>query len=1177
MMHFRLFAILLLLVAGSTTVVSGQTQQEPALDMEFTDIPLSEAISRIEKNTRYTFFYDAKQTDLSQRVSLKAKRMPISAALKEMLAPTGLNFTITERQIALIPARKAAARQRTIAGVVNDSSETPLAGVAVTLVGDNTRGAVTEANGSFTLTVPDADITLSFTYLGYVSKKVAVPATQNNVKVFLTEDAVKMEDVVVVGYGTQKKVNLTGAIATVDEKQLQNRSAPSVAHMLQGSVPGLTVSTSSGRPGNPASLNIRGITSINGGSPLVLVDGAEGDLMKINPNDVASISVVKDASAAAIYGARAAFGVVLVTTKSGDSSGKTRISYSGRWGWNEPTTSTDYETRGYYSVYLNDLFWRSYAGNNYTRYTEQDMMELWARRNDRTEHPDRPWVKIDQRDGRDTYVYYGNTDWYHYLFKDEHPNTSHSISLSGGNDRVDYLLSGSYYSEEGLFRQHPDKLQKITFRSKITFDINKWLKVSNNTSYYNYKYFYPGPSDVNTAFSWSTVHGLASFVPVNPDGTSVYNTSFSNYQIMDGLPTILNKDGHTNDDHTDNMSTTTELTWTPVKGLEIKGNFTYMFNTTRYTNRQVNTEYSQYPGEINTLTSGKMEDKLYEKSMTHTYYQANLYGTFERTFARDHNFKAMVGFNWETKFLKDVAATGYNLLSETLNDLNLVGQGADGEKRMEVGGGQNEYALMGFFGRLNYDYKGKYLVEASGRYDGTSRFKRGQRWGFFPSFSAAYRISEEAFFEPLRKTVDNLKIRLSYGSLGNQQIGYYDFIQTITTKGSMGDYSFDGTILGQHATVSDPVSGNQTWEKVISKNLGADLNMFSNRLSLTADFYIRDTKGILGKGKSLPSIYGANEPQVNSNNLRTKGYELVLGWRDSFKLAGSTFSYGITGTFSDYTAEYTKCDNPSGLIGDPYVGKKYGEIWGYKVDGLFRNDEEAAEYASRVDLSKVAAGYYSATGAYGKGVRGGDIKYLDLDGSGIVDGGKGTLEDPGDRRVIGNSSPRYQYGLTLNLSWYGFDLSVFMQGIGRLDWYPGADNLRFWGPYSRPYATFIPKNFMSQVWSESNPDAYLPRARAYTSLNSTQGTAYYTNDRYLQNLAYCRLKNLTLGYTIPKRLTSKVGIKECRVYFSGENLATWSALKNDFLDPEQAAANSDKKSNVYPWCRTYSVGLNLTF
>ena len=1161
MMHFRLFAILLLLVAGSTTVVSGQTQQEPALDMEFTDIPLSEAISRIEKNTRYTFFYDAKQTDLSQRVSLKAKRMPISAALKEMLAPTGLNFTITERQIALIPARKAAARQRTIAGVVNDSSETPLAGVAVTLVGDNTRGAVTEANGSFTLTVPDADITLSFTYLGYVSKKVAVPATQNNVKVFLTEDAVKMEDVVVVGYGTQKKVNLTGAIATVDEKQLQNRSAPSVAHMLQGSVPGLTVSTSSGRPGNPASLNIRGITSINGGSPLVLVDGAEGDLMKINPNDVASISVVKDASAAAIYGARAAFGVVLVTTKSGDSSGKTRISYSGRWGWNEPTTSTDYETRGYYSVYLNDLFWRSYAGNNYTRYTEQDMMELWARRNDRTEHPDRPWVKIDQRDGRDTYVYYGNTDWYHYLFKDEHPNTSHSISLSGGNDRVDYLLSGSYYSEEGLFRQHPDKLQKITFRSKITFDINKWLKVSNNTSYYNYKYFYPGPSDVNTAFSWSTVHGLASFVPVNPDGTSVYNTSFSNYQIMDGLPTILNKDGHTNDDHTDNMSTTTELTWTPVKGLEIKGNFTYMFNTTRYTNRQVNTEYSQYPGEINTLTSGKMEDKLYEKSMTHTYYQANLYGTFERTFARDHNFKAMVGFNWETKFLKDVAATGYNLLSETLNDLNLVGQGADGEKRMEVGGGQNEYALMGFFGRLNYDYKGKYLVEASGRYDGTSRFKRGQRWGFFPSFSAAYRISEEAFFEPLRKTVDNLKIRLSYGSLGNQQIGYYDFIQTITTKGSMGDYSFDGTILGQHATVSDPVSGNQTWEKVVSKNIGIDLNMLRNRLSLSADFYIRDTKGILSQGKSLPSIYGAKEPQVNANDLRTKGYELVLGWRDSFKLAGKQFSYGISASLYDYTAKYTKCDNPTGLIGDPYVGKRLGEIWGYKVGGLFRTDEEAAEYASRIDYRTVAPGYYSSTGEYGKGVRAGDVKYWDRNGDGNI------TDD--DRIVTGNPNPKFSGGWNNTFKYKGLELSLFFT------YSYGNDVYASWMiPGSKPgHTRSLLKAYADNRWTGPGTSDKYPRAiYSYSGWNGKNSTMYLTDGSF-------RLRSVTLGYTFPQRLVSKIHLKGLRVYAQGDNVFLcsrypgWDPETSVNLDPRFYGEDNDG----VPQPRIFKLGVNITF
>ena len=372
------------------------------------------------------------------------------------------------------------------------------------------------------------------------------------------------------------------------------------------------------------------------------------------------------------------------------------MSYSGRWGWNSPTTSTDYETRGYYSVYVNDLFWHADAGTNYTNYTEQDMMELWARRNDKVENPERPWVKIDQRDGRDTYVYYANFDWYHYLFKDEHPSTSHSVSLSGGNSKVKYMLSGNYYSEEGLFRQDPDRLQRINFRSKISFDINKWLKISNNTSYYNYQYYYPGPSGVNTAFSLGTVHALASMMPYNPDGTSVYYTSLSKYSIMDGLPTIMNKGGHYNKDKTDNMSTTTELTWTPVKGLEIKGNL--HLHVQHPAQPQPSGQYRilQYPGEVQTLSTGsRFQDKLYEKTMMHNYYQANVYATYAHTWNEKHNFKAMAGFNWETKYLKDVSATGYNLLSETLMDLNLVGQDADGNERMEVGGGQNEYAPDG--------------------------------------------------------------------------------------------------------------------------------------------------------------------------------------------------------------------------------------------------------------------------------------------------------------------------------------------------------------------------------------------------------------------------------------------------------------------------------------------------
>ena len=1068
------------------------------------------------------------------------------------------------------------AQNRVVSGKVLDTNQQPLVGVAV-LVDGTTKGVTTSENGSFSIQVSAKEIVLTVSSLGYLTQKVTVAPSKNDITIYLQEDAIMLDEAVVIGYGTQKKVNLTGAVATVGGKELENRVAHSLGNMLQGSVAGLNVTTSGGKPGSTPAINIRGVTSINTADPLVLIDGVEGDLNRLNPNDVGSISIIKDASAAAVYGARAAFGVILVTTKSGSAKdGKATVRYSGRFGWEEATTSTDYETRGYYSAKIADFFMMSTQNTPYTSYTDADYKALWERRNDKTENPARPWVITDKRNGRQQYVYLANFDWYNYLYDDSRPTWDHNINIKGGTKSLSYMVSGRYYQQKGVNRIEPDMFKSYNFRVKLQAEIKPWLTIASNTKFFQSNYKYYGYEDEYNNFRKPTLHALASFVPVNPDGTAVSHTSVTNsstHYLMDGYSAMMQKGKSFGNKKTQEITTTFEATFKLHKNFNVKADFSYTQGYLHNDYRSVNVQYSQYPGEVMTEPEGSFPNKYKEVVWDQNYYVADVYGTYNKSFNEKHNLTVIGGYNYEAKYFRDLTAANDGLLSEDLSDFNL----AKGTNNFTLNGGRNEYAIMGLFYRVAYDYKGKYLAEVNGRYDGTSRFPRGKRYGFFPSFSAAYRISEEAFFEPLRKTVDNLKIRLSYGSLGNQQIGYYDFIQTITTKGSMSDYSFDGTALGQHATVSDPVSGDQTWEKVVSKNLGLDLNMFSNRLSLTADFYIRDTKGILGTGKKLPSIYGATEPQVNSSDLRTKGYELVLGWRDSFKLAGSTFSYGITGSFSDYTAKYTKCDNPSGLINQPYVGQKYGEIWGYKVDGLFRTDEEAAEYASRIDLSTVAAGYYSATGAYGKGVRAGDIKYLDLDGNNIVNGGAGTLDDPGDRRVIGNSSPRYQYGLTLNFSWYGFDFSVFMQGIGRLDWYPGADNLRFWGPYSRPYATFIPKNFMSQVWSEDNPDAYLPRARAYTSLNASSGTAYYTNDRYLQNLAYCRLKNLTVGYTIPKRLTSKVGIKECRVYFSGENLATWSALKNDFLDPEQAAADKDKKSNVYPWCRTYSVGLNLTF
>ena len=1126
--------------------VGGVSAANPPVTIHLKNVTVAELLRQIEAQGKYSFAYNNADIDLTRVVSVAAEAWPIERIVLKCIPDVLVN--VERNKVILTPRRGAqVSPPRKISGKVADASGNPVVGATILLKdGEAVRGTSSGASGTFafdSFSLSDK-AALEVSFIGFDTYKTTV-GVRTFFDVVLTSAQQSIDEVVVVGYGVQKKANLTGAVATVSQKELKDRPVSNVGRALQGVIPNLNVTLSSGQPGAGASYNIRGTTSPNGGSPLILIDGVETYPDRINSNDIESITVLKDASSAAIYGARGAFGVILITTKSGRYNEKAEVSYNGYFSMSSPTTEADYKA-------------------------------LWERRNDKTENPARPWVITDRRNGRQQYVYLANFDWYNYLYDDSRPTWDHNINIKGGTKALSYMVSGRYYQQKGVNRLEPDMFRSYNFRVKLQAEIKPWLTIASNTKFFQSNYKYYGYEDEYNNFRKPTLHALASFVPVNPDGTAVSHTSMtqsSTHYVMDGYNAMMQKGKSFGNKKTQEITTTFEATFKLHKNFNIKADFSYTQGYLHNDYRSVNVQYSQYPGEVMTEPEGSFPNKYKEVVWDQNYYVADVYGTYNRTFAEKHNLTLIAGYNYEAKYYRDLTAANDGLLSEDLSDFNL----AKGTTNFTLNGGRNEYAIMGLFYRAAYDYRGKYLFEVNGRYDGTSRFPRGKRYGFFPSFSAAYRISEEPFFEPLRKAVDNLKIRLSYGSLGNQQIGYYDFIQTITTKGSMSDYSFDGTVLGQHATVSDPVSGDQTWEKVVSKNLGLDLNMFNNRLSLTTDFYIRDTKGILGKGKSLPSIYGASEPQMNANNLRTKGYELVLGWRDSFKLAGSTFSYGITGTFSDYTAEYTKCDNPTGLIGDPYVGKKYGEIWGYKVDGLFRNDKEAAEYASRIDLSTVASGYYTATGAYGKGVRGGDIKYLDLNGDNIVNGGKGTLDDPGDRRVIGNSSPRYQYGASLNFSWYGFDVSVFMQGIGRLDWYPGADNLRFWGPYCRPYATFVPKNFMSQVWSEENPDAYFPRARAYTSLNSNSGTAYYTNDRYLQNLAYCRLKNLTIGYTIPRRLTSKVGIKECRIYFSGENLATWSALKSDFLDPEQAAADSDKKANVYPWCKTYSIGLNLTF
>ena len=1169
----------MIVLVSAVTAVAAVTGTTITLDVK--DAPIEQVLKEIERQAGCSFSFKGDLPKDFPAITLSCSGKPVDAVLSGIFDDTGLTYKIISPKSIVITGRNDVSNQqkqekeatKTISGTVTDEFDEPVAGASVIVKGSST-GVSTDINGRYTLDNVPEGATVSITYVG-LKPVVFKVGKSDEYDYRLEENSELLNEVVVVGYGTQKKANLTGAVATLSQDAIRDRPIDNLGRALQGMIPNLNVKVSSGQPGAGATLNIRGTTSPNGGSPLVLVDGVESSLDRINSNDVETISVLKDASSAAIYGARGAFGVILITTRSGKTDQKPEISYSGSFSVSKPTTSTDFETRGYYSAKIADFFMMSSQNTPYTSYTEADYQALWDRRNDAVENPARPWVTTRMRNGRMEYLYLANYDWYNYLYDDSRPTWDHNINIRGGLKSFTYMLSGRYNEQKGINRIIPDKFKSYNFRIKLSADVTPNLTISNNTRFFSSRYNYAGFESESDNFRKPTLHALASMVPVNPDGTAVSHTSVTNssaHYLMDGYNAMLQKGKSGGHKRVKEFSTLFEVAYRFSRQFDVKADFSYTYGNLHNDYRSVNVQYSQYPGQTLTEPEGRFPNSLKETVWDQNYYVADIYATYQNTWRDSHNLQVIAGYNYESKYYKDLGAKNTGLLSEDLSDFNL----AKGMTNFSITGGRNEYAIMGLFYRAAYNYRGKYLFEMNGRYDGSSRFPRGNRYGFFPSFSAGYRISEETFFNDLRRTFSNVKIRASYGSLGNQQIGYYDFIQTIDTSGNMSGYSFDGATLGQHATVSDPVSGNQTWEKVVTRNLGIDIGVLNNRLSFTGEVYTRDVRGILGRGKSLPSLYGATEPQVNANDLRTTGYELTLTWNDSFQLLNSPFSYSIGASFSDYTSEYTKCDNPSGLISDPYVGRHEGEIWGYRVDGLFGTDEEAAAYASRVDMRTVAPGCYNATGSYGAGVRAGDLRYLDLDNNGYVNGGKGTLEDPGDRVIIGNSTPRYSYSANLSASWKGIDLAVFIQGIGHMDWYPGNDNLRFWGPYSRPYSTFIPRNFMSDVWSESNTGGYFPRARAYSSLNTTNGTVYYTNDRYLQNLAYCRLKNLTLGYTLPASLTAKACIQRLRVYVTGENLFTWTALRSRFLDPEQASANSNKLSNVYPWSKTFSVGLNLT-
>lgn len=1123
-------------------------------------------LNYIEKNSNYVFVYNAEvQKMMPNKVRVNLDGRPALQILDEMCASTALTYKAQGNQISLTQTKNAQsgqpnkAQKRRIKGNVSDAKGEPIVGATISEKG-GTGGTITDINGDFTLDLaPDNAITIS-----YVGFKPQTLKPTDGIHVTLDEQAKGLDEVVVIGYGTKKKANLIGAVSTVGAEELKDRPVTNLGQMLQGQVPNLNISFNTGTPGEAATLNIRGKTSItNSGAPLVLIDGVEGSIDRINPNDIESVSVLKDAASAAIYGARAGFGVVLITTKN-NKDGQAHITYNGRFSFSAPTTKTDFMTVGYDVARLVDEFNTTTTGSSYSELNADDYKMLEERRYDVTENPARPWAVVSQNDG--LYHYYGNFDWYNYIFNFAQPTWNHNLSVNGGTEKMNYMISGGMNDHDGLYALSTDKYSTRTLMAKFNAEVTPWLKVFSTASLFKSKYkqagydYEDGGNVANLAF-----HAMPWIVPVNPDGTNVYILPNSNNKPADGFAAMLRTgNGFTQVGKTEQtyaIGAVLKL----MEGLEFTGKITYRNYAKEKLARSASFVYARKPGQELTANGWPFNNRLKDGRDTYENYVYDFYANFHRTFANVHNVSAVVGTNYERGHYKFVEPSGRDLTSEVLNDLSL----STGDK--SVKSSQNEFALMGYFARLSYDYAGKYLVEANMRYDGTSRFPRNHRWGFFPSLALGWRISEEAFFEPVRPTISNLKLRASVGSLGNQITDnsakfnnntFYPYMRLITLKPTTNlNYIFDNA-QAVYASLGAPTSGSLTWETIVTQNVGLDVGLFNNRLSLVLDVYSRTTKDMLAAARALPAVYGYNAPYENNGELRTNGFELVVGWNDKFNLAGKPFYYGVNLTLADSKTKITKFKgNESKVLGQDYEGMEWGEIWGYRIKGIYQSDQEAIDRG--VDQSFLGTRFTDKAG---------DLIFDDVDGSTKIDQGKGTLDDHGDLVRIGNAMPRYNYGITVNMAWMGFDFSMFWQGIGKQNVYPGGNNMLFWGPYARAYSSFIPEDFPSKVWSKNNRNAYFPRPVADLARSFAMSRP---NDRYLQNLAYCRLKNLTVGYTLPKTLTKKVYLEKVRLYFSGENLFITSKLKSDYIDPEQMM--HDTNGRVYPFSKTFSFGLDVSF
>jgi len=1051
------------------------------------------------------------------------------------------------------------AQELELHGKVTDRKGEPIRGVTIVVKGAPNSTTSTSTKGAFEFNKLKKNQVLVFTSVGYKSVELIYQG-QKELDVKLDTDLANLDEVVVVGFGTKQKKNLTGAVDQISGKVLESRPISNVMQGLQGVSPGLNITYGNGTPGGVPNINIRGTTSINGGSPLFVIDGIPAtdanDLIRLNPTDIESYTVLRDAASSAIYGARATYGVILITTKSG-KLGKQSVSFNTNSAWGKPTEMPDPVTDPYIFSKLLEL-----STNNtpwdYVNYSDEHY--LWAK--ERSDNPSLEDVRIDPKDPK-RWAYMGNNNWNKYFLNNSAHSQSYNLTFSGGAKVNElpfkYYLSGDYTKENGLSKLATDYWTRKSMRGRINLAPFKWLQVDNNTSLYNTHRESP-------AASLTDIYYLTPIQVVkNPDGTWA-NTDAGR------LAARLSDGGKSNGD-TFGFQNTFNAVGTFLNGdLKVSGD------------ASVKREYYKSNGYAKKIKIGFGPDDIREEGGTGYVNESrtdlnntvfNLYVNYNKTIGR-HNFGAMAGYNQEEYIYSSTYANRNNLISSTLPYLGLT----TGETTLNAG--YSSYATRSYFARLNYTFNERYILEGTGRYDGSSRFPKASRWGFFPSVSGAWIISNESFFEALKPKVSNLKLRASYGSLGNQSVGDFSYIQTMGT--SLSGYLINGNqqyvVTGAPPLTIDPSS--YTWENVSTLNFGADLGLFNDNLFFSYDNYIRNTTGMLTAGQELPGVLGTNVPRQNAADLRTKGWELSVTYKNQFELEGKPFSFDAKVVLSDSRARITKFKNDERLLSTYFNGYEFGTIYGLQGDGLFKSADEI----KALDQSGIVP-----WGALN--IVNGWPKFKDIDGNGKIERGltEGNLKD---LQVIGNSADRYRIGFNLNMNWGGFDASVFLQGVFKRDFYPR--HYLFWGPYQQPYANIYPwhldfyrdksdspeerakhsQAYLNAGLADANHDAAYPVLQSWLAdVNDGKGLAI-SNTQYLLNGSYLRLKNITFGYTLPHDLLEKWKIQRLRIFFSGENLFEFSQIKK-YVDPEAINNGTDGSAWAYPFQRKFSVGLNLDF